>query len=204
MVKHTGDEYYTQENDFQWFLVFFENVFQVDTSNIIRPFWPGGDYEQEDYTDKIVMDNPPFSKQKEIIRFYMEKDIPFVLWCDGNAGGLTKYIQEQGRNGLSVIYTRSRFTFKNGKATRCCFVSNMIKPAGIYIIGQNVVKRLGTLRKNRDKNVWCSIDFVNLGARDGDYFVPWDDCEYTRQYNKLQGVKLHEDIGYYRVGKSGI
>lgn len=38
---------------------------------IVRPFWPGGDYEDFDYpTGCVVIDNPPFSILSKIVRFY--------------------------------------------------------------------------------------------------------------------------------------
>ncbi len=38
---------------------------------IIRPFYPGGDYKNEDYSgDCIVVDNPPFSILKSICEWY--------------------------------------------------------------------------------------------------------------------------------------
>ncbi len=46
---------------------------------IVRPFWPGGDYERFDYPpDCVVVDNPPFSIISGIARF-LPKAGNFVL-----------------------------------------------------------------------------------------------------------------------------
>ncbi|MGN0853431.1 MAG: hypothetical protein ACI4Q3_08660 [Kiritimatiellia bacterium] len=38
---------------------------------IVRPFYPGGDYERFDYPEGCyVIDNPPFSILAQIVRFY--------------------------------------------------------------------------------------------------------------------------------------
>lgn len=38
---------------------------------VVRPFWPGGDYENFDYpTGCVVIDNPQFSILSKIVKFY--------------------------------------------------------------------------------------------------------------------------------------
>ena len=50
---------------------------------IVRPFYPGGDYEHYEYPDGcLVLDNPPFSMLSDILRFYRGKGIDFFLFCD--------------------------------------------------------------------------------------------------------------------------
>lgn len=49
---------------------------------IVRPFWPGGDFENFDYpADCVVIDNPPFSIMAEIVRFYEEHNIDYFLFA---------------------------------------------------------------------------------------------------------------------------
>ena len=57
---------------------------RVDLSgaNIVRPFFPGGDYEAYDYGDNdVVVDNPPFSILSRIVRFYVERGVRFLLFA---------------------------------------------------------------------------------------------------------------------------
>lgn len=52
----------------------------IGPDKIVRPFWPGGDYENYDYPpDAVVLDNPPFSIITKICRFYLERGIPFFF-----------------------------------------------------------------------------------------------------------------------------
>lgn len=56
----------------------------IGPDKIVRPFWPGGDYENYDYPpDAVVLDNPPFSIITKICRFYLERGIPFFLFAPG-------------------------------------------------------------------------------------------------------------------------
>lgn len=52
--------------------------YNIDPENVIRPFWPGGDYEKDEYPPGcVVVDNPPFSILKNICEFYLERGILF-------------------------------------------------------------------------------------------------------------------------------
>jgi hypothetical protein len=45
---------------------------------IIRPFYPGGDFEAIEYPENCaVVDNPPFSIISKIVRFYIANDVRF-------------------------------------------------------------------------------------------------------------------------------
>lgn len=49
---------------------------------IVRPFWPGGDFENFDYpADCVVIDNPPFSIMAKVVKFYAEHNIDYFLFA---------------------------------------------------------------------------------------------------------------------------
>ena len=49
---------------------------------VIRPFYPGGDYQNEKYPKNcVVIDNPPFSIISEIVTFYAERNIDYFLFA---------------------------------------------------------------------------------------------------------------------------
>ncbi|MFR0556541.1 hypothetical protein [Pseudoscardovia radai] len=57
-------------------------VWVGDDVPIVRPFWPGTDYERAQYPDGcVVVDNPPFSILAKIIRFYQAHGIRFFLFA---------------------------------------------------------------------------------------------------------------------------
>ena len=54
----------------------------IDPAKIVRPFYPGGDYEHYDYPEgAVVLDNPPFSILTKICTFYLDRKIPFFLFA---------------------------------------------------------------------------------------------------------------------------
>ena len=59
--KLTTDDCYTPPNIYEAVANWVVNEYGVDKSTFCRPFYPGGDYQNYDYSGKIVVDNPPFS-----------------------------------------------------------------------------------------------------------------------------------------------
>ncbi len=58
------------------------NVRDLDGVEVVRPFWPGGDYERHDYPPGcVVIDNPPFSKLAKIRRFYTARGVNYFLFA---------------------------------------------------------------------------------------------------------------------------
>lgn len=74
--KKTTDDCYTPENIFEAVAAWACKEYGFDPVQIVRPFWPGGDYERFDYPDGcVVLDNPPFSILAEICVFYNEHSL---------------------------------------------------------------------------------------------------------------------------------
>lgn len=56
--------------------------YEINPDKIVRPFYPGGDYEHYDYpSDSVVLDNPPFSILAKICDFYLGRGIRFFLFA---------------------------------------------------------------------------------------------------------------------------
>lgn len=117
--KRTTDDCFTPEEVYEavkaWVL---EEVPAVLDLRIVRPFYPGGDYQAEDYTGAVVIDNPPFSILSEIKSFYLEREIPFFLF----APSLTLLTSQSDR--LTSIVSDANITYTNGAVVRTGFVSN--------------------------------------------------------------------------------
>lgn len=118
--KKTTDDCYTPDNIYDVICSFVETTYGGKRESFLRPFYPGGDYEKEQYPQGcVVVDNPPFSILAEIIRFYCEKGIRFFLF----APALTLF---SGRGcdvcylpiGVSIIY-------ENGANISTSFITNM-------------------------------------------------------------------------------
>ena len=69
-VKKTTDDCYTPKEVFQIVLDYVNEKCNLEGKEIIRPFFPGGDFESIDYQNNaVVIDNPPFSIITKICRF---------------------------------------------------------------------------------------------------------------------------------------
>jgi len=80
--KKTTDDCYTPPEIYEVIKDWVCKRYNIDPGNVIRPFWPGGDYEKDEYLPGcVVVDNPPFSILKNICEFYLERGIPFFLFA---------------------------------------------------------------------------------------------------------------------------
>ena len=82
---------------------------------IVRPFWPGGDYERFDYPENcVVIDNPPFSILAKITAFFEKRKIKYFLF----APALTAFVRQAKSHigvGASIIY-------QNGAVVNTSFI----------------------------------------------------------------------------------
>ncbi len=99
---------------------YVERRWGIDRSRFVRPFYPGGDYENFDYADDaVVVDNPPFSILGKIKRFYLARDIPFFLFCPS----LTAFSGFDER--LDTIVCDANITYENGAVVRTAFCTSL-------------------------------------------------------------------------------
>lgn len=95
--------------------------YNINPSSIVRPFWPGGDYEHFDYPDGcVVLDNPPFSILAKICAFYLERGIPFFLF----APSLTAFSHSKLFSRMNHIICDADITYENGANVRTAFVTS--------------------------------------------------------------------------------
>ena len=123
--KLTTDDCYTPDNIYEvvrnW--VFEHYGFSADTP-VVRHFWPGGDYQAEEYPDGcVVIDNPPFSIISDIQRFYLAAGIPFFLFAQGT----TLFKPDKC---IHYVIVGESITFANGASININFVTSL----GDYLI----------------------------------------------------------------------
>lgn len=76
--KKTTDDCYTPPETYEEVKAWACERYDIDPENIVRPFWPGGDYQAADYQPGcVVLDNPPFSILSQIVTWYQERGILF-------------------------------------------------------------------------------------------------------------------------------
>lgn len=121
--KKTTDDCYTPPEVYGVIKDWVCKEYQVSEEDIVRPFYPGGDYENFDYKKtSVVVDNPPFSILSKIISWYTEHNIPFFLF----APTLTLF-SLYNENGVSYIATDCKITYESGARVDTSFVTNLEK-----------------------------------------------------------------------------
>ena len=120
--KKTTDDCYTPPEIYDVILQYVCQRWGVDVEKVVRPFWPGGDYERYDYSDgAVVVDNPPFSILSKIIKFYLSREIPFFLFCPS----LTAL---SGGVDCNHIVCDCDITYENGAVVRTSFATSFGRP----------------------------------------------------------------------------
>ena len=118
--KKTSDDCYTPANIYEAVKHWALQHYNLGSPDIIRPFFPGGDYQQTEYPEGcVVIDNPPFSILSQIVAWYLEHGVRFFLFAPGNtlfsiASGAAHYLPV----GVSIVY-------ENKAAISTSFVTNL-------------------------------------------------------------------------------
>lgn len=117
--KKTSDDCYTPDNVYEAVAAWVSQEYGIDRADMVRPFYPGGDYRSEDYAPGCcVVDNPPFSILSEIERFYQEQGVLFFLF----APTLTLF----GRvDGVCYVVCGGSVIYENGANVKTSFVTNL-------------------------------------------------------------------------------
>ena len=125
-LKKTTDDCYTPENIYNAVADWAAKKYGFDKAKIVRPFWPGGDFERFTYPkDCVVLDNPPFSIMAKILNFYNRERIRYFLF----APGLTQF-SNAATGDTNFITAHCSITYANGAIVRTGFNTNM----GDYLI----------------------------------------------------------------------
>ena len=94
--------------------------YELYEREIVRPFWPGADYQKMDYSDNcVVIDNPPFSILSEICKFFGERKIAYFMFVPS----LTLFSTNRGKE--NYIVTGTTITYENGAKVSTSFVTNL-------------------------------------------------------------------------------
>ena len=119
-AKKTTDDCYTPDNIYDVVKKWCIERYGLKGKKIIRPFYPGGDYQKEDYSgDCVVLDNPPFSIISEICEWYTERNIKFFMF----APALTLLGIAKGT--MNYVACCVGVTYANGANVSTSFVTNL-------------------------------------------------------------------------------
>ena len=117
----TTDDCYTPQLIYDAIADWAVKRYGLSKDSLVRPFYPGGDYQAENYPDgSVVLDNPPFSILAEIVDFYTERGQRFFLFAPGLA--TLNYIN---RKGVAALCTYAGITYENGASVTTSFITNL-------------------------------------------------------------------------------
>lgn len=128
--KKTTDDCYTPSYIYDevigWLI---DNGHINNTQKIVRPFWPGADFQKSDYPEGcVVVDNPPFSIMSSIKRWFQEKGIRFFLFSP-HLTLFQTYFPEH-----TYIITNASIIYENGANVSTDFVTNIPSFSGCGIM----------------------------------------------------------------------
>lgn len=117
--KLTTDDCYTPPAVYDAVLHWVRERCGLQGRNIVRPFYPGGDFERYPYEPgDVVVDNPPFSIISKIARFYADRQIGYFLF----APHLTCFSIKAAPTKIAAC---CNITYENGAVVRTSFISNL-------------------------------------------------------------------------------
>ena len=119
--KKTTDDCYTPANIMAVVQNYVAERYGFRRDQMVRPFWPGGDYERFEYPGGCcVVDNPPFSIISKIVKNFKARGLHFFLFCPYlTAGGLA------ARNDASIIVAPCNVRYENGAEIATAFVTDL-------------------------------------------------------------------------------
>lgn len=123
-VEKTTDDTYTPRDVYEAVVQYVDEAVGLTGHEILRPFYPGGDYQNAEYPeDGIVIDNPPFSLFTSICKWYTARNIPFFLFGPGLTIGSIFNVCTAVIIGNSIKFDNGWIAFIKNK----CFFCNKIE-----------------------------------------------------------------------------
>lgn len=191
--KKTTDDCYTPQPVYNALLKWIdENVMPLSGVEIVRPFYPGGDYEHFDYKpEAVVIDNPPFSIQSKICRFYNTNGIKYFLFAP------TLSLFSSPLPSETYIVTYASIRFENGATVNVSFRTNMIADDTRIMLRGDLKKILEAenpvmakkVRKIRyPDNVISAATLGRLVSRGIIWSIPASDTHFIRSLDNSGGV----------------
>lgn len=136
----TTDDCYTPQNIYDAVKEYVVKKYNLEGRQVIRAFYPGGDYQNMKYPKGcVVIDNPPFSILSNICDWYTEEEIDFFLF----APYLTNFTSRANH-----VITDAAVTYENGAVVNTSFLTNL---GDVFIESEPVLQQI--LEEENEKNV---------------------------------------------------
>lgn len=199
--KKTTDDCYTPSEIYEVIKDWVCKRYNIDPENVIRPFWPGGDYEKDEYPPGcVVVDNPPFSILKNICEFYLERGIPFFLF----APSLTALSGKTTWNRMNHIVCDCTIEYENGATVKTSFITSF-EPETVAETSPELTKLVNDttekLRQEKTRKL-SKYDYpdhivtaamMQKMARYGVHFrVRREECQHVRSLDAQRAMKKND------------
>ena len=199
--KKTTDDCYTPEPVYNAVRDWVCAKYGVDPACIVRPFWPGGDYEHYNYAaDSVVVDNPPFSILTKICTDYITRGILFFLF----APALTAFSGRSIFRQVNHICAHCDIVYDNGARVRTGFVTNLgddsIAAQTAPDLNRMVAKAMAEVLARKLKHVpkYSYPDHVVTAALMGRYseygidmIIHQDECTLISKMDNADGKTIY-------------
>lgn len=183
----TTDECWTPEDVYQCVVDYVGSVYDMTGKVILRPFYPGGDYEHAEYPENgVVIDNPPFSIFTKIVAFYTARRIPFFLFGPGmTIGSVFKY--------CTAVFINTGIEFSNKAVIRLNFATNLMGDLVAVTAPElnDAIKRCKSQNQKVSLPLYVypeellSVSDMQIIAGGGQHFqVSREECEICRDLDK--------------------
>ena len=185
--KKTTDDTYTPQDVYEAVVRYVNSIYPLEGKQILRPFYPGGDYEKAEYPeDGVVIDNPPFSIFKKICKFYSRNNIPFFLFGPGMT------ILRIAEYCTAIVISQS-IKYLNGACVATDFATNLLGDT-LITTAQSLDDEISKCpsqekgksyaKKPRPDNIIGVGDIQSVARRrDGDFSLTRGDVSLISQYN---------------------
>lgn len=187
--KKTTDDCYTPPAVYDAILGWLRENVDIEGREIVRPFYPGGDFERFEYPEGcVVVDNPPFSIFSKICRWYMAHKIDFFLFAHPTPLFSTRNIE------WTCIVTSATIIYENGANVTTDFVSNLFGDIRI-MTAPELRRRIVDARKQDRKQVpkyrypynVTSAALLSKIAPYVDFVVRADECRFISRLDSQIG-----------------
>lgn len=119
-AKKTTDDCFTPDVVYTAVAEWVAERYGVKRKDMVRPFYPGGDYQKENYPKgAVVVDNPPFSILSQILTFYKENGIKFFLFAP------TLTLFSSSSSSAVALPCGVAITYENGASVNTSFLTNL-------------------------------------------------------------------------------
>ena len=184
----TTDECWTPSDVYDAVVRYVTTLIDMEGREIIRPFFPGGDYENTEYPDNcVVIDNPPFSMFKKITQFYSNKKILFFLFGPALTIG-------NGAGKFAISGAQIRYA--NGAMVPTEFCTNLPDVPAVFTaptLGEAIKncpsqgKKTKTLKSYSFPEELLSVSDLRTIASGGVYFA-------VEKVQNIRKLDLHKDL----------